>query len=56
MPAQAGIHGFLWLKGNSQAVHQRRKINKNKKFFFEKKNQKTFTPLRTVLKRPLAKN
>jgi len=26
--------------------------NKSKAFFFEKKNQKTFAPLRTVVKKP----
>ncbi len=33
-----------------------KKTSKNKKFFFEKKNQKTFAPLREVVTRPLAKN
>jgi hypothetical protein len=28
------------------------KVNKSKKFFFEKKNQKTFAPLRAVFKTP----
>jgi hypothetical protein len=27
-------------------------VSKGKKFFFEKKNQKTFAPLRAVLKTP----
>jgi hypothetical protein len=31
---------------------QKRKVSKIKKFFFEKKNQKTFAPLRAVLKPP----
>jgi hypothetical protein len=33
-----------------------KKISKNKEFFFKKKNQKTFAPLREVVARPLAKN
>jgi hypothetical protein len=41
---------------NSQAVQKIEKVNKNKEFFFEKKNQKTFAPLREVVARPLAKN
>jgi hypothetical protein len=28
------------------------KVRKGKKFFFEKKNQKTFAPLRAVLNQP----
>jgi hypothetical protein len=41
---------------NSQAVQKIKKVSKNKEFFFEKKNQKTFAPLREVVLRPLAKN
>jgi hypothetical protein len=33
-----------------------KKISKNKQFFFEKKNQKTFAPLREIVPRPPAKN
>jgi hypothetical protein len=33
-----------------------RKVNRIKKFFFEKKNQKTFAPLRAVVEQPPAKN
>jgi hypothetical protein len=43
-------------KGNSQAAQKIKKVSKNKEFFFEKKNQKTFAPLREVVPRPLAKN
>jgi hypothetical protein len=32
--------------GNSQAVQKIKKVSKNKEFFFEKKNQKTFAPRR----------
>ncbi len=43
-------------KRNSQAVQKIEKVSKNKEFFFEKKNQKTFAPLCEVVARPLAKN
>jgi hypothetical protein len=47
---------FCFFFGNSQAVQKLKKISKNKEFFFKKKNQKTFAPLREVVARPLAKN
>jgi hypothetical protein len=40
MPAKAGIHAF---------------VQARKKFFFEKKNQKTFAPLRAALDRKRSK-
>jgi hypothetical protein len=42
------------MRDNSHARGQNKKANKSKKFFFEKKNQKTFAPLRVVLKPPQA--
>jgi hypothetical protein len=55
MPRQSAIYRFsLPSFGNSQAVHRRQKVNKNKKFFFEKKNQKTFGPLREIVERSVA--
>jgi hypothetical protein len=38
--------GSFLKKGNSQAVQKIKKVSKNKEFFFEKKNQKTFAPRR----------
>jgi hypothetical protein len=43
------------MRDNSHARDQHKKANKSKTFFFEKKNQKTFAPLREVLKPPRAK-
>jgi hypothetical protein len=52
----AKTHVFCGFLCNSQAVQKIEKVSKNKEFFFEKKNQKTFAPLREVVPRPLAKN
>jgi hypothetical protein len=43
-PAWSKINKVFF--GNSQAVQKLRKQVKNKEFFFEKKNQKTFAPRR----------
>jgi hypothetical protein len=53
--AAAATKFFLLLFWQLPSRPKIKKVRKNKEFFFEKKNQKTFAPLREVVLRPLAK-